>query len=217
MSPIENAHANPPDQPSANEVVTATVRQKQGREASNDPYFHSAINAAKTRAYRAAVSAGLTHADREDLYQEILLDLLERAPQYDPSRGSPGTFTGFVSEHRTAEFLSAFKKDRMRLSVFSAHEAANDDDATSNSDPFEGVVPMWADDMDLFSDTAALHNLQRALVYMSDEQQSLFDLLATHQDLSTASKASGMSTATFYRRVNELRMHLRMFGIRPAA
>jgi len=52
---------------------------------------------------------------------------------------------------------------------------------------------------------------------MSDEQRSLFDLLAAHQDVPAAAKASGMSSATFYRRVDDLRMHLRMFGIRPAA
>jgi hypothetical protein len=52
---------------------------------------------------------------------------------------------------------------------------------------------------------------------MSEEQAELLDLLASHQDLPTASKACGMSTATFYRRVAELQMHLRMFGIRTAA
>jgi hypothetical protein len=52
---------------------------------------------------------------------------------------------------------------------------------------------------------------------MSEEQVELFSLLASHQDLPMASKACGMSTATFYRRVAELQMHLRMFGIRTAA
>lgn len=185
--------------------------------AANDPYFEAAINAAKTRAYRAAVSAGLTPADREDLYQEILLDLLERAAQYDPSRGSPGTFTGMVSEHRTADFLTALKKDRGRLGVFSDHGAANDDDVTSTTDPFESAVPMWADDIDLFSDTAAMHDLAMALDFMTDEQAGLLLLLEAHQDLPSAAKASGLSSATFYRRVADLQMHLRMFGIKTAA
>jgi DNA-directed RNA polymerase specialized sigma24 family protein len=185
--------------------------------AANDPYFEAAINAAKTRAYRAAVSAGLTTADREDLYQEILLDLLERAAQYDPSRGSPGTFTGMVSEHRTADFLTALKKDRGRMGVFSDHGAANDDDATPTTDPFEAAVPMWADDIDLFSDTAALHDMATALDFMTDEQAGLLHLLEAHLDLPSAAKASGLSSATFYRRVADLQMHLRMFGIKTAA
>lgn len=193
-----------------------TSRQVAGA-AANDPYFDAAINAAKTRAYQAAVSARLTPADREDLYQEILLDLLERAAQYDPSRGSPGTFTGMVSEHRTADFLTALKKDRGRECVFSDHGAANDDDVTSTTDPFESAVPIWADDIDLFSDTAVLHDLETALAYMTDEQAALFQLLEAHQDLPSAAKACGMSSATFYRRVAELQMHLRMFGFKSAA
>ena len=85
------------------------------RDAANDPYYRAAINAAKTRTYRAAVSARLSTSEREDLYQEILLDLLERETQFNPQKGGPGTFTGFVSEHRTAEFLRARKTDRERL------------------------------------------------------------------------------------------------------
>ena len=52
---------------------------------------------------------------------------------------------------------------------------------------------------------------------MSEEQASLFRLLALHQELPAAAKASGLPSATFYRRVADLQMHLRMFGIRPAA
>ena len=54
---------------------------------SNDDYFLQAVfNAAATRTYRAAVSARLTKADREDLHQSIVLDLLERSGQFDPAR-----------------------------------------------------------------------------------------------------------------------------------
>jgi hypothetical protein len=52
---------------------------------------------------------------------------------------------------------------------------------------------------------------------MNDEQLDFFDLLDAHLDLSSACKASGVSSATFYRRVNEMQMHLRMFGFRLAA
>ena len=76
---------------------------------------------------------------------------------------------------------------------------------------------MWADDSDLFSDTDALRDLETALAYVNDEQVELFQLLSAHQDLPSACKASGISTATFYRRVSELQLHLRMFGFRTAA
>jgi DNA-directed RNA polymerase specialized sigma24 family protein len=208
-------------------------------QAANDSMFVAAVNAAKTRAYRAAVTAGLSPTEREDLYQEILLDIYERKGQYDPSRGAPGTFTGLVSTHRTADFLNARKADKQKLvfaepeyvdtlevvtidraihGYFSSQPSANDEDGGHiDSDHHQELLTDWDGDDDLFSNSSTQRDLLTALAYMSDEQRSLFDLLAAHQDVPAAAKASGMSSATFYRRVDDLRMHLRMFGIRPAA
>ena len=184
----------------------------------NGSYFTAVKNAAATRTYRMAVRFGLSTADREDLHQELVLDMLERADQFDPTKGSAGTFTGLVSEHRTAEFLTDRTKDRVRLTFFSVQDAANDDDMGTVADGYpEGTTPMWTDDRDLFADSMALRDLQTALGYMNDDQVALFGLLETHQDLATACKAAGVSSATFYRRVHELQMHLRMFGFRSAA
>jgi DNA-directed RNA polymerase specialized sigma24 family protein len=208
-------------------------------QAANDDMYVAAVNAAKTRAYKAAVTAGLSPTEREDLYQEILLDIYERKGQYDPSRGAPGTFTGLLSTHRTADYLSARKADKQKL-VFAEPEhvdtlevvaidraihsgapsqpAANDEDGgLIDSDHPQELLPNWDGDDDLFLNSSTQHDLLTALAYMSDEQRSLFDLLAAYQDVPSAAKVSEMSSATFYRRVDDLRMHLRMFGIRPAA
>ena len=203
---------------------------------ANDSFYHAAINAAKTRTYRAAVTAGLSTAEREDLFQEIMLDIFERQGEFDPTRGGPGTFTGLVSAHRTAEFLNARKKDRNRLILAAGNEidtlevvviarlphdidltqdAANDEHASPNlSMPIDETSPWWTGDNDLFSNSCTLHDLETARAYMSDEQWNLFNLLDSHLDLPDAAKSSGMSSATFYRRVADLQMHLRMFGIR---
>jgi len=76
---------------------------------------------------------------------------------------------------------------------------------------------MWADDHDLFADSDTLHDLSTALACMNGDQRALFDLLEQTQDLAEACEVSELSTATFYRRVNDLRMHLRMFGLKAAA
>ena len=183
-------------------------------------YLESAMNAAATRTYRLAAKHGLSSAEREDIEQSILLELLERYPQYDPVKGSMNTFTGFVSEHRAVELLDQLMKQRIRMTVFEPQEAANDPDFyghKGNSTAGENVVPLWADDRDLFRDGETLHDIYAALACMSQDQQDLFNLIDKHHDISSAAKAAGMSTATFYRRVDDLRMHLRMFGIRPAA
>ena len=183
-------------------------------------YLESAMNAAATRTYRLAARHRLSSAEREDIEQSILLELLERYPQYDPAKGSMNTFTGLVSEHRAVELLDQLMKQRIRMTVFEPRDAANDPDFYANvGDDTTGdnVVPLWADDRDLFKDSDTVHDIHAALACMSQDQQDLFNLIDKHHDIPTAAKASGMSSATFYRRVDDLRMHLRMFGIRPAA
>lgn len=183
-------------------------------------YLESAMNAAATRTYRLAARHGLSSAEREDIEQSILLELLERYPQYDPAKGSMNTFTGLVSEHRAVELLDQLMKQRIRMTVFEPRDAANDPDFyayVGGGTTGDNVVPLWADDRDLFRDSEALHDIQAALACMSQDQQDFFNLIDKHHDIPSAAKASGMSSATFYRRVDDLRMHLRMFGIRPAA
>ncbi|MBU6280172.1 MAG: hypothetical protein KGN78_13105, partial [Actinomycetales bacterium] len=75
----------------------------------------------------------------------------------------------------------------------------------------------WGENMDLLPDAETRHDVMAALAYMSGDQRCLMDLLANHRDLAAAAKACGVPSATFYRRVADLQMHLRMFGIRPAA
>ncbi|MBM3364030.1 MAG: hypothetical protein FJY42_15530, partial [Betaproteobacteria bacterium] len=186
-----------------------------------------------------ALTAGLAPAEREDLYQEILCDIYRRKKQFDPSRGAPGTFTGTVSAHCTTDFLNARKADRQRL-VFSEPEyvdtlevvaidraiqdfaptqnAANDETGGSSYSMLpDEMTWFWGENMDLLSDAETRHDVMAALAYMSGDQRCLMDLLAKHRDLAEAAKASGVPSATFYRRIADLRMHLRMFGIRPAA
>jgi hypothetical protein len=63
----------------------------------------------------------------------------------------------------------------------------------------------------------ALHDLRAAINFMNSDQSELLDLICAHPDLVSACAASGISTASFYRRINDLRMHLRMFGLRDVA
>ena len=188
----------------------------------NDAYIQSALDAAATRTYRMAARFGLSPEDREDLQQELILDLLEHQEKFDPAKGSTGTFTGMVSKHRSVELLDRLMKDRSRL-TFIGHLDANDDDAVDGviliSLPDlddENVLLKLADDADLFADSNTVRDLETALSYLSEEQAGMFALLDSHQDLPAACHASGVSTATFYRRVADLQMHLRMFGFKSA-
>jgi len=189
---------------------------------STDPlYLKAAMNAAATRTYRIALRFGISDAEREDIKQDILLDLLQHEQQYDPSRASLNTFTGLVSEHRAVELVDALVKERCRRGTIEARAAANDPVFDAGLDGVaefaDNVVPMWTASVDLLAEADLRYDIEAAQACMSGEQLDLCGLLVSHQDLPSAAKASGIPSATFYRRVADLRMHMRMFGVRSAA
>lgn len=184
----------------------------------NAPYLQSALAAAHAHSKRMAVRHGLSDEDRDDMRQEALLELLEAADKFDPQRASTNTFTGVVAKNRSLEVLDAMVKQRIR-SVSLDAPAANEEQMLDPCGEGSEHRLEAANDafFDLFDDVAALHDLEVAMAMMNDEQLDLYELLQAHMDVPEAARASDLSTATFYRRLGELKMHLRMFGFKAAA
>ena len=211
---------------SRSKVIASTPSGYSFGQSANDPYFEAAVNAARVRTHQLAARHGLSQAEREDFQQELMLDLLEHRHKFDPAKGSPVTFTGMVSKHRAVELLDGLIKQRMRYTDFDTASkmmgAANDPEmgsskAKSAEDCIDAINFKRDPDHDFFTDGMAMHDLQAAIAFMNGEQSALLDLLTDHSDIASACAASGLSTASFYRRVHELRMHLRMFGLREVA
>ena len=71
-----------------------------------DPYAAGLI---RFKARRLVGQAGFTASDREDIEQELTLDLLRRLPKYNPKRAQLNTFIARVVEHRLASLIEAQK------------------------------------------------------------------------------------------------------------
>ena len=71
-----------------------------------DPY---AVRLIRYKARRLVGQAGFTPSDREDLEQEMVLDLLRRLPKYNPERAKLNTFIARVVEHKIASLIEAQK------------------------------------------------------------------------------------------------------------
>lgn len=83
-----------------------------------------AIRIIKHKAKRLVGSAGLTDSDREDLEQEMVLDLLRRLPKFNPQRARRNTFINRIVEHKAATILESRKagKRDYRRSAFSLND-----------------------------------------------------------------------------------------------
>jgi len=66
-----------------------------------------AIGIIKYKARRLVGRKGFIQPDREDLNQEMILDLLRRLPKYDPNRAKRSTFIGCVVDHKIATLIEA--------------------------------------------------------------------------------------------------------------
>ena len=71
-----------------------------------DPYAARLI---RFKARQLVGQAGFTASDREDIEQELRLDLLRRLPKYNPKRAQRNTFIARVVEHRVASLIEAQK------------------------------------------------------------------------------------------------------------
>jgi DNA-directed RNA polymerase specialized sigma24 family protein len=207
------------------QAVTSHGVRSSSQLAANDEYFRAAIGAASYRAMSVGRTANLSYAEREDLEQEILLDLIERRKGFDPARGKATTYTATLARHRAAEYLEKRNIDGAHLVLDAALgvsiDAANDSPFDAAAQIAEGqlnaTMLVCGQTYEYADDAVVLHDLQVAMDYMNGDQLSLFRLLAKHHDVADAASASEVPTATFYRRFHDLKMHLRMFGLRAVA
>lgn len=117
-----------------------------------DPY---AENLARLKAWQLIRRPEFTRSDREDIEQEILLDVLERLPDYDPKRASRRTFISRIIDHKVAsllEFRSAARRDPRRVECALNTPVAGDDGQAELGSLIEGTNPRPAHVSDLAMD-----------------------------------------------------------------
>ena len=170
-----------------------------------------AIEIIRFKARQLVGQAGFTVADRDDLEQELILDLLRRLPKYDPQRGKLTTFIARVIEHKIANLITAqrARKRDYRRSTCSLNEPLKGEDdctveraETLDQDDYllrVGVEPKAGEDLRALAlDVAAVVDS------LPPELGELCRRLGT-ETISEISRDTGVSHATLYKSIHRLR------------
>jgi len=159
----------------------------------------------------------LPHSDLADLRQELLLDLINRISAFDPERGSLGAFAGTVTAHKSVGIARKIRCDRR---LFGAVPVSIDDPERSGiretiSDD-GGLGSLLGGSSDAHASMDLATDVARAVSVLPGALRDLCALLQS-QTPTAACKASGLSRATFYRRLREIRLRFLVEGVRLAA
>ena len=90
-----------------------------------------AVEHIRCKARQLAGQAGFSKSEREDLEQELLLDLWQRLPQYHPERGRRPTFISRIVANRIATLIEAQKAGRRDYRLRSLNECVEDEEGRS--------------------------------------------------------------------------------------
>jgi DNA-directed RNA polymerase specialized sigma24 family protein len=163
---------------------------------------------------RAAVSITrrlrLSTADRDDLRQDLLVDLLARVDKFDPRRGTLGAFAGIIIQHRAARIAAHLRRNGARVTTVSIDDptVGRDDitllDTCSEDDGYLAWIGSCASPITVLEDRLSM---SRALNTLCPEHIGLC------AELVAGSIEGGASRATRYRHLHEVRLQLLAAGI----
>lgn len=163
----------------------------------------TALTLAERQASRCARARALGRADREDLRQEILLAVVERAHRFDAAIAPWAAFVTLLARHAIADWLRA--EQQRRLVITASIDEMIDAEAVLNGSPVD--------------DGADLRTALDAFLLDAPPSacSTLLLIAAASGDVAAAQRASGLPPSSFYRALAALRFWLHAAGLRTAS
>lgn len=172
-------------------------------------------------ARRLQRSLRLPYGEREDLRQDLLVDLIARLPAFNPQRGTLGAFAGMVLQHRSAVLAEVIARHRRlfgRVPVSLYDTIADEDGVTTLGDIIaddEGLSALHGQVSDPTAEAERRIDLSRALGHIPTSHAALCAALAARSTERVAADGP-LSRATVRRRITELRHVLTAHGLQAA-
>ena len=169
------------------------------------------------QAQRLARRYNLQPADRDDVFQEIALDAWYRSKRYQESRGELEPFLGVVTLNQARKIEMRFRRRRAYpdVSLDTPIVADRADDRLTLGDGLtqdDGLPALLGNVVDGHARSELMLDLSRAIARLPSEMRRLCACLA-HETRSIARRVCGLSNTGMYRRIEELRLHFRSFGL----
>jgi len=179
-----------------------------------------AVRIIKFKARQLVGLVGLTESDREDLEQEMILDLLQRLPKYNPDRAQRNTFIARVVEHKIASIIEARKAGlrNYRLCNCSLNECIEDEEGFSvermETIDQEDYLRMTGGLSHPFSELRDLSvDVRQAIKKLPPELRELCRRLNVNT-ITELSRDTGIPRGTIYESIKKLRSILEDAGLK---
>jgi len=160
----------------------------------------------RRKARRLVGQAGLRLQDRDDIEQELTLELLARRDRYDPARGAWPAFAHAVLERtgsNLVRYRRAAKRDVQRLEPLDdEHPPAVDDETVD----FAAEVPVKNHAGDSHDETVDLDLDLAAVIAMLPAKYRTVVKLVLKRGVQGAARVLGVNRSTVYARLHELRV-----------
>jgi len=192
-----------------------SANQKQQCELSD-----YAIRHIRRRARQLARTEGFAAQDIEDIRQDLIVDLLERLPKFDPAKATCNTFVARIIERKVAKLIrdrNCEKRDPRREEC-SLNECIDDGEGGS----VEHIQTIAAEEADRRlgrqarsdQETAELAlDVEAVLKRLPDNLRRLCELLKTGS-IADAARAMGVPRTTLHDHVKKLRQVFEAAGLR---
>jgi RNA polymerase sigma factor (sigma-70 family) len=162
------------------------------------------LREADVAAARVARRLQLPASDRDDVRQDILVDLLGRLRSFDPDRGTFGAFVGTIAGHRATRLTDRIRRRLASSSTLSLHQAGGCEWTVAEG---RGAFANNTPSVDCTSEIEQRLDLVQALRELRPAELSLCVKL-TEYSPTEISRSGACSRATLYRQLKKIRMRL---------
>ncbi|MBW8269992.1 sigma factor [Caldovatus aquaticus] len=176
---------------------------------------------AERAARRVCRIARLPAQEREDIRQDLLLDLLTRLPAFDPARGSLAAFATVCFRHRGIRLAARLRRERdgRHPASLDAPIAGADGEEVSLAELIpesEGHAAWCGQPTDRIAALERRLDLGRAGAALDERDHPLCAALAEHTPHELGRRGP-LPRSVLYRRIAEMRLRLFAAGIAAAA